>query len=208
MLAVHPQWRRETAQFAQSPGTKSRPAAAFTFDLLAIAAAVSRRYVRVLLRRLASVRMIMSPRMTIMTPARSRTSPILWMLNPEVCTEVASLRMAPTAASTSPKAAKPMPEFLLMGPKCRPTSPRGRGHGAAGRSSRTITDLRDGMRSPADRQTCIVIDGPNGYLGQSRRSGTLTFGASGRQPAAAWLGQRRRLATRIFGGFQPFARDS
>ncbi len=35
--------------------------------------------------------------------------------------------MAPTTASTIPNVAKPMPEFLLMGPKCKLTALRGRG---------------------------------------------------------------------------------
>src|SRR5712691_12944615 len=59
-------------------------------------------------------------KMTTRIPTRSRISPTLWMLNPEECTEVASLRMAPTTTSTIPNDVKPIPEFLFMGPECRP----------------------------------------------------------------------------------------
>ena len=53
------------------------------------------------------------------TPTRSRTSPTLWTLNPEECTEVANLKMAPTTTSTIPNDVKPTPELLLMRPECR-----------------------------------------------------------------------------------------
>jgi hypothetical protein len=41
-------------------------------------------------------------------------SPTLWMLKPEVCTEIANLRMAPTTTRTIPKDVRPMPEDLFI----------------------------------------------------------------------------------------------
>ena len=59
--------------------------------------------------------------MTRRIPTRSRISPTLWMLNPEVCTETANLRMAPTTTSTIPNDVRPIPEFLFMAPEHRLT---------------------------------------------------------------------------------------
>jgi hypothetical protein len=53
-------------------------------------------------------------KMTMRMPTSRKMSPTLWMLKPEVCTEIANLRMAPTTTRTIPKDVRPMPEDLFI----------------------------------------------------------------------------------------------
>ena len=86
---------------------------------------------------------------TRITPMRSRASPILWTLNPELCTLMASLRMAPMTTSTIPNDIRPMPEFLFMGDECRTT-----------RSNAPCGAPRKSARQPGDRRSLVrALDG-------------------------------------------------